>query len=104
MLKKEIESERFGRYKIELLRIINKILPECKVYLFGSRARLDHSQGSDIDLALDAGKKIDFKIILDLYNKIEDTNVPLTVDLVDLHSVDSDFKKRIDREKILWTS
>ena len=99
----ETSAERLERYKKILLKIIINKLPNTKVYLFGSRARSDHSQGSDIDLALDnAGKKIDFKIILNIYSKIEETSIPLTIDLVDLNNIDSNFKKAIEKERISW--
>ena len=45
-------------YKTELLKIIHRYLPNCTIWLFGSRARNQERAGSDIDLALDNGKKI----------------------------------------------
>lgn len=96
------QKEYLDRYKELLLDIIHKKLPDCRVYLFGSRARRDHDSGSDIDLALDAGKKIDFKIILKLLVEIEETKIPLGVDLVDLNTVSDEFKKRVNEQGILW--
>ena len=90
------------RYKKILLRIIHKRLPGCKVYLFGSRARGDSDPGSDIDLALDSGEVIGFDVISRLKGEIEETNIPLKVDLVDLNDVDDDFKKKVIREGMLW--
>lgn len=98
----ESEDKRFERYKQILLDIIYKKLPECKVYLFGSRARDEHQSGSDIDLALDNAKPIDLSIIFSLGEEIEDTTIPLTVDLVDLYSASDLFKKQVKKEGILW--
>ena len=99
----ETSTERLERYKKILLKIINKQLPNCKIYLFGSRARTDYTQGSDIDLALDNnGEIIDFKIILNIYSKIEETSIPLTADLVDINNIDMSFKKAIEKERVLW--
>ena len=101
----ETPEERLERYKKILIKIIEKKLPNCDIYLFGSRARSDYSQGSDIDIALnDNDKKIDFKIILNIYSKIEETSIPLTIDLVDLNNIDANFKKAIKKERILWKS
>lgn len=50
-------------HKTELLNIIHKYLPNCKVWLFGSRARNQEHAGSDIDLALDNGEKIPWRTI-----------------------------------------
>ena len=48
-------------YKDELLVIIKKQLPNCKIWLFGSRARGTHKSGADVDLAIDAGRRIGIK-------------------------------------------
>ena len=98
MKKDSIKEE----YKKKLLDIIEEALPGCKVYLFGSRAKGRHSSGSDIDLALDIGRKIEFKKILRLIGKHDDTNIPLNVDFVDLNSVSEEMRNKILSEGILW--
>jgi len=50
------------KYKKQLIEIINKHLPQAKIYLYGSRARKDHAEGSDIDLAIEINKAIDIYI------------------------------------------
>lgn len=104
MNKKETEKERFDRYKKILLGIIYKELTGCKVYLFGSRATKKHKPGSDIDLALDMGVAIDPKKIYIIEDKIEETTIPLHVDLVDLYTASGKFREEIEREGILWKS
>lgn len=42
-----------------IVPIIEKYLPNAKIILYGSRARNDNQEGADIDIALDAGDKID---------------------------------------------
>ena len=93
---------KFEEYKKTLLRIIYEFLPECKVYLFGSRARQEHGQGADIDLALDNSKPIDLSVIYKIKNKIEESTIPLFVDIVDIHNADEVVKKEIENEGILW--
>ena len=95
-------NERFNRYKKILLEIIHEILPNCNVYLFGSRARCDHDQGSDIDLALDCQKPIELNKISQIKEKIEESIIPLFVDLVDIHTAGDTIKKEIKDEGILW--
>jgi len=89
-------------YKLELLRIIHKHLPHCKVLLFGSRATGKQRPGSDIDLALDNGQKIPWEIITRLLVAIDDTTIPMKVDLVDLYTVTDDFKEQVLKEGVLW--
>ena len=96
------EKERFEKYKKKLLEIIAKQLTECKVYLFGSRARGIYQPGADIDLALDAGKPIDFRVLFKIQDEIEDSTIPLMVDLVDLHSVSDKLRNEVKKEGVLW--
>lgn len=99
---KHESDKRFERYKKTLLELIYRRLPFCKVYLFGSRARGTHQPGADIDLALDCGAPIDISSILRLHADIEETTIPLTVDLVDFFSASDRLKDEVKREGILW--
>ncbi len=87
----------------KLLSIIQTYLPQCKVWLFGSRATGKQRVGSDIDLALDNGAKIPWETITKILVDIDETTIPMKVDIVDLHAVDEDFKERVLKEGILWT-
>jgi len=102
MTMKESDEARFERYKNELVAIIQKTLPGCKIYLFGSRAKKTHRSGADIDIALDNAAPIAFDDLLHLYGEIEQTTIPLEVDLVDMHTATDEMKAQIDVEKILW--
>lgn len=90
------------KYKEELLSIIDKYIPNCSVYLFGSRAIDKEYPGSDIDLAIDAGEKIDHSIILRILNDIDDTNIPMEIDIVDFQAAPSKLQKDILNEGIRW--
>ena len=92
------------KYKKILVKIVEKHLPECKIYLFGSRARKTNSPTSDIDLALDCGEAIELSILGKIDEEIEESPVPFTVDLVDLQTVGPEMKKQIEKEKILWSN
>lgn len=91
-------------YKEQLLTIIYKRLPGCRVYLFGSRARGDDVHGSDIDIALDAGNAISRDILLNIGIDIDETTIPMKVDVIDLYTASDELKKDIMREGILWTN
>jgi len=100
LMNKVMEDKDFSRYKIEILKIINNKLPNAKVYLFGSRAKKINNPGSDIDIAIDDKTKIEFNIILEIYNQIEGTTIPLLVDLVDINNISDSFKAVIKKEAI----
>lgn len=100
----ESDDERYARYRKTLVEIVQKTIPHCKIYLFGSRARKTHRPGADIDLALDAGHVIDLDTILSLYSQIEQTTIPLEIDLVDIHAVSSEMLQQIESEKVRWAA
>ena len=91
-----------AEYKEKLIEIISKHLPEATIYLYGSRARGDQSKGSDVDLALDIGKPIDLSIISAIKEEIEESNIPLFVDLIDTQTVSPDFLASIKKDWIKW--
>lgn len=48
------------------------------------------------------GSPIDLGIMLRIHGDIEDTTIPLFVDLVDLHTASDAFKNEVKEEGILW--
>jgi len=98
----ESRLQRYHEYQKILLDIIEKYVPGCSVYLYGSRARGDYKEGSDYDLALDDGKKIDFNQILKIYGDIEEAPIPLFVDVIDFHSISDAMRQQIEQDKIVW--
>lgn len=91
------------KYKDQLLSIILKHVPESQIYLFGSRATNKESPGSDIDLAINAPQPIPHKTIIKILLEIDETTIPLKVDLVDLNIAQEPLKQNILQEGILWT-
>ena len=68
-----------------------------KVILFGSRARGDYKEKSDIDLAVTGGNVAAFSIAVD-----ENTSTLLKFDIVDLDaSVQEELSQSIEREGIV---
>lgn len=90
-------------YKDELISIVHKYIPGCTIILFGSRATGKHRPGSDIDLALDNKSKISWDAITKILIEIDETTIPMSVDIVDLYSADAEFKKQVLQEGIVWT-
>lgn len=72
------------------------------IVLFGSRAREDFNRVSDIDIGTLPGKNFDRRKLILLKDKIEDLNIPYTVDIVNLSSVSEDFKEKALREGVIW--
>ena len=88
--------------KTELISIIHKHLPGCKIMLFGSRARGTQASGADYDIAVDAGEKVPSITMLHISCDIEDSNIPVHVDVVDLQAVSDKFLACIKEDLITW--
>jgi predicted nucleotidyltransferase len=88
--------------KTELIRLIHTYAPGCKIMLFGSRARGSHADGADFDIAIDAGSKLPHTTMLQISNAIEESNIPVRVDIIDLHNVSERFLTAIKKDLIIW--
>lgn len=88
--------------KEKIIGILSVMYPDIKIRLFGSRARGDFRSNSDIDLALDIGRKIKIEELGQIQNLIEALNIPQIVDIADMHRVPSALKENILREGIVW--
>ena len=89
--------------KEAILQIISRhiSLDDIDIYVYGSRARGDADQYSDWDIALQhSSGKIPFQNFLRLQWELDDS--PYSVDVVDLHSVDEQFKELISWEMKPW--
>jgi len=71
------------------------------VILFGSKARGNFIQVSDIDVGIFPVKNFDRKKLVFLKERIEDLNILYTVDIVDLSRVSKVFKEKALREGVL---
>lgn len=96
---KESLCEKTG-IKERVLKSIRYYAQECKIHrviLFGSRARGDFKERSDIDLAVSGGNTDRFTILTD-----EETPTLLRFDVVNLDaSVQPELRKAIEEEGIL---
>ena len=89
--------------KTKIINLCKAMIPDAAISIYGSRARGDYSERSDIDLVLDAQKPIDYFVIAELKDVLSATNIPQRFDIVDLNSIqDENFKKNIKKEMVLW--
>ncbi len=88
--------------KKKIIALVLALLPEVKIYLFGSRARGTNNQWSDIDLALDAGRILPQLSIGELNDIMIASNLPYKVDIVDFNAVSKKMQEIIDQEKVIW--
>ncbi len=84
-----------------ILKIIHLRLPKVTVYAYGSRVNGKPRKYSDLDIALDDGRKIGLSVILQLKESLSETNIPFSIDIIDYHSIGPTFKRIVDNEKII---
>lgn len=91
-------------YRITCLGILQVLFPELeRVILFGSRARGKFLSGSDVDLALDCGKRLENPLrFIEAKDVLNALRAPYQCDLSDYHKATGIFKEMIDEEGIIW--
>lgn len=96
----------FGLKKEDLNSILKIIFSNEKVreaFLFGSRAKGNFLNGSDIDIAIKA-KDLSFEEFLNLKAKLQELNIPQKIDLIVYENIENkDLKEHIDRVGIKLT-
>ncbi|KLO24477.1 nucleotidyltransferase domain-containing protein [Marinitoga sp. 1155] len=87
----------------DLIKIFSNNKKIKKVVLFGSRAKENFKNGSDIDIAL-YGEDLNINDIISIQVEIDKLEIPYVIDLIIYNKIDSkELKEHIDRVgKILY--
>jgi len=75
---------------------------DAEVWLFGSCARGEVLQHSDIDIAILPRDELPSGFFFDLAECVEDSSIPYDVDIVDLRSAVSTLIDEVRREGVKW--
>jgi predicted nucleotidyltransferase len=88
----------------ELRRMVLAALGEhdASVWLFGSCARGEPRQHSDIDVAILPRDELPVGFFGELEADIEDSSIPYDVDLVNLRRADPALVDKVRREGVRW--
>jgi len=82
------------------LRTVERILadhvPHCEVRAYGSRAKWEAKDYSDLDLAVVGDGPTDPRTLGDLREAFEESDLPIRVDVVDWHAIGDAFRSRIE--------
>jgi predicted nucleotidyltransferase len=89
--------------KTKIINLCKAIIPHASIGIYGSRARGDYSERSDLDIVLEGDKPISYFDIAELKDVLSAANLPCSVDIVDINAIqDEDFKTNIKKERIIW--
>ena len=86
----------------KIIAIVSALIPEAKIYLFGSRARGTNSEWADIDIALDAGKLLETRDVYELICMFKESFIKYDIDVVDLYQVSDLMRDQILKDKVIW--
>jgi predicted nucleotidyltransferase len=89
----------------EQLKIVQSVLHETlqhgsRVWAYGSRTKGTSRPSSDLDLAIDDGRKLSLPALARIVDAFGEAPLPFKVDVLDLHDVSSNFRAVIDAQKI----
>ena len=89
-----------GGHRRLVLRILAAHLPSGSVaWVFGSRATGRARPLSDLDLAVDAGRRLTLDEIAELAEAFTESDLPYSVDIIDWRGIDERFRQTITAER-----
>jgi predicted nucleotidyltransferase len=81
--------------------LLEKFLPDCEVWVYGSRTKSTSNPKSDLDMVVFADKEQRLQVA-DIKEAFEESNLPFCVDLFAWHEIPEQFKKNIITQHILF--
>lgn len=90
------------KIKQKIIAVISALMPDVKIYLFGSRARGTNSDRADIDIALDGGKRLPIADVDEIKSMFKESNIIYQVDVVDFYQVSDLMRKAIENDRVIW--
>lgn len=85
--------------QLEVIRsILRTHVPNARAWAYGSRVQGRAKRFSDLDLAVKAEKELGLTEIFTLKDAFSESDLPIKVDLLDLHCVSPEFLTEIQDE------
>lgn len=89
------------KHRLIVLDIIAEHLPHTtQVWVFGSRATGRARRYSDLDLVLDAGRRLTVDERAMLWDAFDECDLPYRVDIVDWRAIDDRFRRAIADQRV----
>lgn len=86
----------------KITAILKALFPHARIILFGSHAVGKQQRSSDIDIAIDAGQKLERSTIGEANDMLSASNMPYHFDIIDLQSINEEMRKSILKDGIVW--
>lgn len=79
-------------------KILAQHLPQARVLAFGSRVSGEPRKYSDLDLAIELPQPLSLRSLRKLKDALEDSDLPICVDIVDWHQADDEFRTVVAKQ------
>lgn len=93
-----------NKVREQIIKVIEILLPNAKIYLFESRAEGTNHQESDIDIAIDADRIMTITEKEQINSMINVLNIVQKINVVDFNNIPEDIKNDILKEGIMLKS
>ena len=80
-----------------VLALLSKYIPDSEVRVFGSRFNGTAKPYSDLDLAVVGQNTLDWRILAELKEAFQESELPFRVDLLDWNAISDEFRKVIEK-------
>jgi uncharacterized protein len=80
-----------------IISVLKELIPECEVRAFGSRVNGRAHRFSDFDLAVVSEEPLDWRRLEALKDAFAQSDLPITVDVLDWRAISADFRKIIEK-------
>jgi type I restriction enzyme S subunit len=76
--------------------ILAKYVPQCEARVFGSRCTGTAKLYSDLDIALVGHEKLDWRLLADIKEEFQESELPFRVDILDWNAITAEFRHVIE--------
>ena len=84
-------------HELETVRnILNRFVPEAEMIVFGSRIHGTAKPWSDLNLANKAKSALDWKVLEDIKEAFQESELPFRVDILDWNEITDAFRRAIE--------
>ncbi len=80
-----------------VLALLSNYLPGCEVRVFGSRFSGAAKPYSDLDLAVVGQNRLDGRVLAELKEAFQESELPFRVDLLDWNAISDEFRAVIEK-------
>ena len=85
------------QHDLEVVRsILEGFVPDAEIIVFGSRIHGTAKPWSDLDLAIKAQSPLDWKLLADIKEAFQESELPFRVDILDWNDITPAFRKAIE--------